>query len=278
MRKSKLLEKFRSKRLARVCNMGHFLPFFVRYAAHFKFDGIWLDLEHRTMNDREVQTLLAMCHAADIDCMLRPPTLEPTKLYRYLEDGASGFLVPLISTPKMAHDLVQATKFPPIGNRGLDAAGLDADFGLASWGPGMDFPADANRETFLLPQIETLEAVANAEEIASIEGIDGLFVGPGDLKLRIDKAPPSRKITLEKAIEAVATACQKHNKVWGSAVGSLEQLKRYRSMGAQVLPWGGDFTIVRILETCSKELDTVDDSATLSQAAPIQQGSCGGRN
>ena len=178
MRKSKMLEKFRSGRFARVCSMGHFLPFYVRYAAHFKFDGIWFDLEHRNMSDREVQAILAMCHAADIDCMVRPPTLERTKLYRYLEDGASGFLVPLVSTPEMAHDLVQAAKFPPIGNRGMDGAGLDADFGIAAWGKGMDFAGDANRETFILPQIETLEAVANAEAIASIEGIDGLFVGP----------------------------------------------------------------------------------------------------
>jgi 4-hydroxy-2-oxoheptanedioate aldolase len=255
MRKSKMLEKFRSGRFARVCSMGHFLPFYVRYAAHFKFDGIWFDLEHRTMSDREVQAILAMCHAADIDCMVRPPTLERTKLYRYLEDGASGFLVPLISTPEMAYDLVQAAKFPPIGNRGMDGAGLDADFGIAAWGEGMDFAADANRETFILPQIETLEAVANADAIASIEGIDGLFLGPADLQLRIAAATGST-LTFEKAVETVAEACEKHKKVWGIAVGSLEQLKRYQAMGAQIVPWGGDFSLMSVLDARSKELDS----------------------
>ena len=255
MRKSKMLEKFRSGRFARVCSMGHFLPFYVRYAAHFKFDGIWFDLEHRTMSDREVQAILAMCHLADIDCMVRPPTLERTKLYRYLEDGASGFLVPLVSTPEMANDLVQAAKFPPIGNRGMDGAGLDADFGIAAWGEGMDFAGDANRETFILPQIETLDAVANAEAIASIEGIDGLFVGPGDLQSRIG-ASQGGSITFDKAVETVAAACEKHNKVWGIAVGSMEQLKRYQAMGAQIVPWGGDFSLMNVLNTCSQELDS----------------------
>lgn len=255
MRKSKMLEKFRSGRFARVCSLGHFLPFYVRYAAQYRFDGIWLDLEHRAMSEREVQTILALCHAADIDCMVRPPTLERTKLYRYLEDGAAGFLVPLISTPELARDLVQAAKFPPIGNRGIDGAGLDADFGIASWGPGMDFPADANRETFILPQIETLEAVDNAEAIAAIEGIDGLFIGPGDLTLRLKHAPAGSTMTWDKAVEIVAAACEKHNKVWGLAVGSLDALKRYRAMGAQILPWGGDFALMRVLDTCSKELD-----------------------
>ena len=257
MRKSKMLEKFRSGRFARVCSMGHFLPFYVRYAAHFKYDGIWFDLEHRCMSDREVQAILAMCHAADIDCMVRPPTTERTKLYRYLEDGASGFLVPLISTPEMAYDLVQAAKFPPIGNRGLDGAGLDSDFGIAAWGPGMDFAGDANRETFILPQIETLQAVANAEEIASIEGIDGLFIGPGDLNLRLATAPPSQRIPFEQAVQTVADACAKHNKVWGIAVGSLAQVQHYRALGAQIVPWGGDFALMKVLDTCSQELDSV---------------------
>lgn len=255
MRKSKMLEKFRSGRFARVCSMGHFLPFYVRYAAHFKFDGIWFDLEHRTMSDREVQAILAMCHAADIDCMVRPPTLERTKLYRYLEDGASGFLVPLVSTPEMANELVQAAKFPPIGNRGMDGAGLDADFGIAAWGAGMDFAGDANRETFILPQIETLEAVANAEAIASIEGIDGLFVGPADLQMRI-RVATGTSMTFDEAVETVAAACEKHNKVWGIAVGSLEQLKRYQAMGAQIVPWGGDFSLMSVLDARSQELDS----------------------
>jgi 2-keto-3-deoxy-L-rhamnonate aldolase RhmA len=113
--------------------------------------------------------------------------------------------VPLISTPELARDLVLAAKFPPIGNRGIDGAGLDADFGVASWGPGMDFPADANRETFILPQIETLEAVDNAEAIASIENIDGLFIGPGDL-VAPETCSGWQHDDLDKAVEIVAAA------------------------------------------------------------------------
>ena len=64
MRTSKVLKKFRAGHFARFCSLGHFIPFFVRHAAHQKYDGIWLDLEHRAMNDREVQALLAMCHPA----------------------------------------------------------------------------------------------------------------------------------------------------------------------------------------------------------------------
>ena len=256
MRQSKMLKKFRSGGFARVCGLGHYLPFYIRYAANYRFDGIWLDLEHRAMDAREVQAMIMMCYHNDIDCMVRPPTLERTKLYRYLEDGASGFLVPLVSEPQMASDLVQAVKFPPIGNRGMDGAGLDGDFGIGVWHPQSNYNDDSNRETFLICQIETPQAVANAEEIASIDGIDGLFIGPADLSLRIANQG-SGDLTMEKAIETVASAVQKHDKLWGITAASVDDIQRFRGMGAQMVPWGGDFSLMNVLKQCSAELDEV---------------------
>lgn len=257
MRKSKMLAKFRAGGFARVCGLGHYLPFFVRYAAQHSYDGIWLDLEHRAMDARDVQALIGLCKYNDIDCMVRPPTLERTKLYRYLEDGAAGFLVPLVSDPQMAADLVQAVKYPPLGNRGLDGAGFDGDYGIDVWRPDSTYTSDANRETFLITQVETLQAVANAEEIASIDGLDGLFIGPADLGLRIANAPAGNRMTMEKAVEIVAAAAKKHNKVWGVTAGSVEEIQRFRAMGAQMVPWGGDFALMNVLAQCSVELDSV---------------------
>jgi 2-keto-3-deoxy-L-rhamnonate aldolase RhmA len=190
--------------------------------------------------------------------LVRPPTLERTHLYRYLEDGATGFLVPLVSEPQMAYDLVQALKYPPTGNRGLDGAGLDADFGIDAWRPNSTYIEDANRETFIITQVETLQAVANAEEIASIEGVDGLFLGPADLGLRIAAAGSSADgMTMERAIETVAAAAAKHGKIWGITAGSLEDIQRFRALGAQIVPWGGDFALRNVLEACSRDLDQV---------------------
>ena len=128
MRTSKTLARIRNKETVRMCSLGHFIPAYVRHAAHFGFDCIWLDLEHRLISEREVQSLLAFAHLSDIDIMVRAPTLEKTGLYRYLEDGAAGLMIPHVSTPEKAAMLVDAVKFPPIGNRGIDGAGLDSDF------------------------------------------------------------------------------------------------------------------------------------------------------
>lgn len=250
-----MLAKFRSGKVARICAMGHFLPYFVRYAAHFRYDGIWLDLEHRAMDNREVQALLALCHMVDIDCMVRPASVERNRLYRYLEDGATGFLIPFASDEETAQQIVEAVKFPPLGNRGLDGTGLDGDYGLQAWGEGKHYVTDANNETFVIAQIETPEAVAAAEKVAAVDGIDGLFVGSADLGLRLAQRDGAHQ-DLDSAIRQVAEAAQRHGKVWGAATGSFETLARYRQMGAQVIPWGGDFGLRQVLADCSAQLDS----------------------
>ena len=253
MRKSKTLAKLRAGEPVRMCSLGHFIPAYIRHAAHFGFDCIWLDLEHRAMSDREVQALLAYFHLFDIDCMLRAPTLEKTRLYRYLEDGATGLMIPHVSTAEKARMLVDAVKFPPLGDRGLDGAGLDSDFLLAG---GEDYTDEANRETFLVVQIETPQAVANVEEIAAIDGVDGLFIGPGDLGLRIKKTETN--LTLDAAVEQVAAVARRLGKAWGCPAGSPERLKELHEQGAQLIAHGGDFRAFMLaLEQSSSELNDV---------------------
>lgn len=239
MRKSRSLARLRASEPVRLCSLGHFIPAYIRHAAEFGFDCIWLDMEHRALSDREVQSLLSFFHLFDVDCMLRPPTLEKTRLYRYLEDGATGLLIPHVSTVEKAQMLVDAVKFPPLGDRGLDGAGMDSDFIHAG---GLEYVDEANRETFLVVQIETPEAVENVDEIAAVEGIDGLFIGPGDLGLRIRKTPTS--LTLEAAEQRVAEAARKHGKAWGCPAGTPDKVGELSQMGAQLIAYGGDFGMV----------------------------------
>ena len=255
MRKSKVLAKLRSGQFARICATGHFLPFYIRYAARYGYDGIWLDLEHRTMNDREVQSIIAACHYNDIDCMVRPPTTGRTHLYHYLEDGASGFMIPFVSTPEIARDVVHAVKFPPLGNRGVDGAGLDGDYGMNVWIPDTTYFEDANHETFIVAQIETCEAVENVEAIAAVPGLACVFIGPGDLGLRLRVSNSS--LTMADVIARVSAAAKAHGVAWGITAGSVEDIARYRKLGAQIVPWGGDFALMNVLKRCSEELDGV---------------------
>jgi len=234
-----------------MCCLGHYIPAFVKHAAHFGFDCIWLDLEHRNWNPRDVQSILAFGHLFDIDIMLRPPTLEKTALYRYLEDGATGLMIPHVNTPEKARKLVDAVKFPPLGDRGLDSAGLDADFYVHG---SEDYLAAVNDETFLVVQSETPEAISNADEIAGVKGVDAIFVGPGDLTLRLKYDQTG--LTLEKAIETVAAACKKHGTAWGIPTSCADDLAKRISQGGQLLVRGGDFgAMMSFLEEASGAFD-----------------------
>ena len=254
MRKSKTLKKLRAGEPVRMCVFGHNIPAYIRHAAEAGYDCIWLDLEHRLLSEREVQGLLTYCHLADIDCMIRPPTLEKTRLYRYLEDGASGLMIPHVSTAEKARMLVDAVKYPPIGDRGLDGAGLDADYTHINVD---EYIEAANRETFLTVQLETPEAIANVDAIATVEGVDILFIGTGDLGMRIRRLPDVG-FTLEEAIAKVAVVAAKHGLTWCCPAGTVENLERYYKMGARFIPWGSEFAAIKqMLDSSAADLDEI---------------------
>ena len=187
--------------------------------------------------------------------MVRRPTQERTRLYRYFEDSATGLMMPLISDAEDAQHIVHAVKFPPVGNRGLDGAGLDGDFGLGVWSPDSTYTDDANRETFIAIQIETPEALENVEKIAAVQGVDALFVGPGDLGLRLSQRESGTQMSLDGAITRVSDAAKKHDIAWGIPAGTPELIEQYRKMGAQLLAYGGDFALTVVLERSSQDFD-----------------------
>lgn len=260
MRRSKTLARIRDGQTVRMCALGHYMPAFIKHAAVYGYDCIWLDLEHRYIDDRSVQALLAYSHVCDIDIMVRPATRERGRLYRYLEDGAAGLMIPHVSTPEVARELAEAVKFPPIGNRGLDGAGFDSEFYHQSLNEYVDA---ANRETFLVVQIETALAVENVDAIAATPGVDGLFVGPGDLSLRIQRERPD--LNLADCCRAVAEAARRHRKAWGLPTPSREQVVDYAKQGAQLLARGGDFgAVLNMLRDFGNEFSELSKSGAIA--------------
>jgi 2-keto-3-deoxy-L-rhamnonate aldolase RhmA len=251
MRNSRTLQNIRDGKPVKICALGHFIPPFIALAARAGYDCIWLDMEHRAWNPREIQALMPLCDKYDIDCMVRPSMRDRAQLYRFLEDGATGLLMPHVSTPELAAELVSATKFPPVGDRGLDGAGPDSDF----LGMRLDeYVEAAQRNTFLVIQVETPQSVENVERIAATKGLDGIFIGPGDLGLRYRQAGSPEK--LEEAIERVAAACHSSGIAWGMPAGTQEEVDKRRSQGAQLLAVGGEFFWLKTgMETAIRMFD-----------------------
>jgi 2-keto-3-deoxy-L-rhamnonate aldolase RhmA len=118
--------------------------------------------------------------------------------------------------------------------------------------------AHAALETLLAIQIETPQALAEVEEIAALEGVDMLFVGPSDMRLRLQYLPKEERPSLQEAIEKVAAAATKYNKPWGSMPRTMEQLRELSEMGARIHVWGTDIVLLRNgLKQSRADLDAI---------------------
>lgn len=258
MRNSKILAKLRNNQPARIAMLGHFFPPFIAYAADAGFDGIWLDCEHRAWDDREIPAALAYFHLYDIDCLVRPATREKAPLYRYLEDGAAGLVVPHVSTPDEARDLVHKVKFPPMGDRGVNGVALESNFGLDVPGDRTPLVEHALKETFLIVQIETPDALANVDEIAGVPGVDGLYIGPADLRIRMNQLPADQQVNFDETLRRVAVAADAHDIVWGTFPATVEAVRQQAQLGAKLLVWGIDVALIAGgIKQASTDLDAV---------------------
>lgn len=253
MRSSRILRKIREQQVARICALGSYLPYFPAIAARAGYDGVWVDGEHKPFDPRETQALVGFHHLADIDCLWRPPTREKAALYRILEDGATGLIIPHVESVDEARALVTATRFPPLGNRGLDGAALDADFGRAG---GAEYPAAANRETILLPQVETPQALEQVEGMAALDGINGIFLGPGDMALRLGCDPVVSDPRMTAVCRRIDSAVAKCGKTWGCPVTTARDLEVVLKLGAGFVVYGAEIRLIRAgLKECAEMLD-----------------------
>ena len=210
---------------------------FVEMAALAGYHGIWIDHEHQNLTDREIADMCVACRAGGVDAMLRVRKRDNGSYFRALEIGAHGIMVPHCNSPDEAAEAVRQVKFPPQGNRSLDGVEPHA---LFAWVPPDEYTKQANQESFVVVQIEEPEAVARVDEIAAVEGVDVLFVGPGDLGLRYaDRPDPAAAV--EAAVDRVASAARTAGKHWGITAGSPEILRRRVEQGARLLGFGSVF-------------------------------------
>ena len=238
MRRSRFLDTVRSDGVARITCLYHPIDMFCRHAANAGYDAVWIEAEHHMWESREIQRMLYLGGLADIDVIVRPSTVERAGLYQYLEQGASGLIIPQVRNGEEARALVEAAKFPPLGTRGLDGASIDCDFYL---GIGPEYTTGANENIVLILQIENLDGLENAEAIAATPGVDGLFIGQGDMSLRLGCNPDPREPKLVEVDRKVAAVCKKHGKFWGRPCVDAADIQTVVGLGAGFVNYGSDF-------------------------------------
>lgn len=148
------------------------------------FDFVVIDTEHQTFGTDLMASAVASAQGAGLTPLVRICEISRHAVLHPLDAGAAGLIVPAVKTAEEVRQLVTYAKFAPLGNRGYQPT-RDCRWGSSPSFTPVSYMEEANRKTLLIPQCETRECLEHIEEIASIDGVDGIFIGPLDLSIAL---------------------------------------------------------------------------------------------
>lgn len=206
------------------------------------FDCIWMDMEHHTYSLETAAGLMRAARVGVADIVARPAKGEFMRMQRMLEAGAQGIMYPRCDSAEEAAQAVHWAKFAPQGARGVDAANPDNPY-LAM--PLEEYLPAANRETFVVIQIEQQHALEEVDKIAAVEGVDVVFLGPGDFSILSGVPGQFDHPIIQDAMQRIADAAAKAGKHWGCPAFSVEHTQKLLDMGARFLAYSADIVMIK---------------------------------
>ncbi len=203
------------------------------------FDWLLLDTEHSPNELPMVHSQLQATVGGTAHPVVRPPWNDPVVIKRFLDIGAQSFLIPYVQTEEEARAAVAATRYPPRGIRGVATTSRASRFGRIK-----DYFARADEEICVIVQIESQQGLDNLEAIASVEGVDGLFIGPSDLSAALGHLGNANHPEVQEAIEDAIRRIQACGSIAGFLTGDERLARRYIELGCLVAAVGADIGIL----------------------------------
>ncbi len=210
-------------------------PAVAEIAAGADFDFVIVDTEHAPLGLETVADCLRAVDAGGSRSIVRVPWNDPVRVKRLLDLGPDGLLVPMVDTAEQAREAVAATRYPPDGVRGI-AAARAADYGRSF----ESYVREDHRDLTVVVQVETGRAVEGAAEIAAVEGVDALLVGPADLSASLDVFARWTDPAFVDAVEAVVDAGEEVGVPVGTLGATPEQVRALGALGFHFLVAGVD--------------------------------------
>ncbi len=205
-------------------------------------DFIVIDAEHGSISYETAQAMISICESYDVTPIMRVGEVNESLILRALDIGIHGVQLPNITTVQDAEQFVQFAKYPPIGIRGFSPY---TKAGLYDVKNGKNMPAIANENTLLIANVEGIEGLNNLEEIASVEGIDVIFIGLFDMSKSLgiagDVQNPRVMEKLDEAIEVI----HKQGKKVGSIASNIEMLDLLKNKKIDYLTYSVDTGMIK---------------------------------
>lgn len=207
------------------------------------FDCIWIDMEHQDYSYDQVFNMCLASRATGMEPMIRVRKEGDHSFFRAFEAGATGIMVPHIRTLEEAEWALRFSRFAPTGLRGMDGVEAAARYSLVSMQEYMDW---ALRETFVIFQVEDAVSLDILDEVARMDGLDGLFFGPADMSQSLGIPCQFDHPKMAEARKLVAATARKHGKFWGQPVGSAEQAAQlHEEEGGQFFACGAAIILLK---------------------------------
>ncbi|MBA4220738.1 MAG: 4-hydroxy-2-oxo-heptane-1,7-dioate aldolase [Methylobacterium sp.] len=214
-------------------------PIVAEIIGHSGFDWILVDTEHSPNEPPAVLAQLQAMQAGTATPIVRPAWNDPVLLKRLLDIGTQAVLVPFVQNAEEAAKAVAACRYPPAGIRGITVSGRGSRYGRVP-----DYLKRADAEICVLVQVETGEALAQLESIASVDGVDGVFIGPADLSASLghigDPGHPEVQDAIQGAVERLAAV----GKPAGILTPSEADARRYIEWGYRFVAVGSDLGLL----------------------------------
>lgn len=196
--------------------------------ANAGFSWIGVDCEHTSAGIQVVENIARAIHGRDTALLVRVSSADIIEIRQCLDVGAAGVIVPMVENGEQARMAVAAAKYPPQGVRGFCFGRMN------DWGSNFDeYVRIANTNVVVIAMIETRTGVENIDEILSVDGIDGIFIGPYDMSGSYGVPGQTQHPQLKKAYQILVDACRRHGKAAGQHIvnSSSEKLTEAISLG-----------------------------------------------
>lgn len=215
-------------------------PVIAEIAAHSGFGWLLFDLEHGNESEAALPAQLRAISATACKPIVRVGAPYPDLVARVLDWGAAGIMAPRINTAAEAEALVHASYYAPRGSRGFSRSARAYRYGFQP-------PASPDEivPPIIMAQIETIEGVRNVSEIASVKGIDVLFVGPADLQFDLQARPEIALHNYAESLVVVNEAARLHGKSTGILIRDPSQLQHHLDLGFTHIAIDSDLAILR---------------------------------
>lgn len=214
-----------------------------RIAALAGYDWVMIDAEHNPVSEPQIASVIAML-APETPVVVRVRGNREEHIKWVLDAGAAGVIVPGVDSVDDALKAIEYTKYHPLGKRGF-GPNRASDF----W--TQDYVPSANKEILAICQVELTGAVRDLEAICALEGIDGLWIGPGDLAQSMGHLANPGHPDVVAAIDGVIETATRLKKPWGIPTALAKDYSRYVSRGGVIMTLGSD---TRVLMNGMREL------------------------